>query len=55
MRQRPTPTIDQVKEKALPILQRHGATRAGIFGSLVRGELRPRSDIDILVELAHAV
>jgi predicted nucleotidyltransferase len=46
-----TPTIEEVKEKAVPILQRHGAIRAGVFGSMVRGEMRKRSDIDILVEL----
>ena len=44
-------SVDQVKEKILPILQRHGARRAGIFGSLARGELRANSDIDVLVEL----
>jgi len=53
MREKPTPTIDELKEKVVPILQRHGATRAGVFGSLVRGEMRRRSDIDILVELGR--
>jgi predicted nucleotidyltransferase len=32
---------------------RTGATRAGIFGSLVRGRLRRGSDIDIPVELGR--
>ena len=49
------PTIDEVREKALPVLLRHGATKAGVFGSLVRGELHPRSDIDILVELREGL
>ena len=53
MREKPTPTIDELKEKVVPILQRHGATRAGVFGSLVRGEMRRRSYIDILVELGR--
>jgi predicted nucleotidyltransferase len=44
-------TVDQVKKVAIPILAQHGAKRAGLFGSLVRGELRPDSDIDIVVEL----
>jgi hypothetical protein len=35
----------------LPVLRRYGATRAGLFGSLARGDLSERSDIDILVEL----
>jgi predicted nucleotidyltransferase len=34
-----------------PILKRSGATRAGLFGSLITGNLRRDSDIDILVEL----
>lgn len=51
MKKKPTPTIDEIKQKTLPILARYGATRAGIFGSVVRGEMRRNSDIDILVEL----
>ena len=45
------PTIEEIKEKILPILQRHGATRAGLFGSVARGEQRGDSDVDVLVEL----
>jgi len=44
-------TIEHIKQAILPILTQHGATRAGLFGSVVRGKLRPRSDIDILVDL----
>ncbi len=44
-----------MKEKAQPILRRYGATRAGVFGSLVRGDMRPRSDVDILVEIPKAI
>lgn len=51
----PTSTIDDIREKAIPILQRYGATRAGVFGSLIRGEMRPRRDIDILVEIPEAI
>ena len=43
-------TVDHIKATIIPILQQHGATRAGIFGSLVRGEGRPDSDVDLLVE-----
>jgi predicted nucleotidyltransferase len=43
--------IDEIRRKILPILQRHGVKRAGIFGSVVRGEARGDSDIDILVEV----
>src|SRR5688572_30205585 len=47
----PIPSIEEIKEKVVPILKRHGATRAGIFGSYARGEMREDSDVDILVEL----
>lgn len=44
-------TIDEIKIKALPVLRRSGVTRAGLFGSAVRGEMNAKSDIDILVEI----
>ncbi|MFQ5910849.1 MAG: nucleotidyltransferase family protein [Thermoplasmata archaeon] len=43
--------IEEVKEKILPILQRHGVKKVGLFGSFVRDEMREDSDIDILVEI----
>lgn len=43
--------IEEVKRKILPILQRYGVKRVGLFGSCVRGEMREDSDIDILVEI----
>jgi uncharacterized protein len=36
----------------LPRLQALGVARIGLFGSFVRGQERPRSDIDLLVEFA---
>lgn len=44
-------TINEVKNKVLPILKEAGATRSALFGSIVRGEARKDSDIDMLVEL----
>jgi len=38
-------------ERALPILRRYGARRAGVFGSYARGQAGPESDLDLLVEL----
>ncbi len=43
--------IEEIKRKILPILQRYGVKRIGLFGSCVRGEMREDSDIDILVEI----
>lgn len=44
-------TINEIREKIVGILKKHGVKRAGIFGSYVRGEARKDSDIDILVEV----
>lgn len=46
-----TVAVTVIRERVLPVLRRHGITRAGVFGSVVRGEATPESDVDILVEL----
>ncbi len=46
-------TIEEVKEKAVPILKQHGVTRAAVFGSVARGEASETSDTDILVEIPY--
>jgi len=43
--------IDEIKRKILSILKRYNVKRAGIFGSVVRGEENKESDINILVEI----
>ncbi len=48
-------SIEGVKRKVVPILERHGARRAGIFGSLAHGKVGRRSDVDILVDLGRAI
>ena len=44
-------SIDEIKGKIIPILKKHGVTKAGIFGSIVRGQATESSDIDVLVEI----
>lgn len=39
------------REEILRIAQSHGAHNVRVFGSLVRGEAGPGSDLDILVKL----
>lgn len=43
--------IKQRLERAKPLIQqKYHVTQLGIFGSYVRGEQTPKSDIDVLVE-----
>lgn len=43
------PTLEEISEKARPVFEKYGVTRARIFGSFARGDARPDSDIDILI------
>ena len=43
-------TIQNIKRKIVPILKRRDVSKAAIFGSAARGELKKRSDIDILIQ-----
>ena len=35
----------------IPVLREHGVTKAGVYGSRVRGDNREDSDLDVVVEL----
>jgi predicted nucleotidyltransferase len=48
---RKTRTIEEIKEKVLPILRRHDVLQAAVFGSVARGEATEKSDLDLLVSL----
>jgi predicted nucleotidyltransferase len=39
--------------KVSSFLKKHGAIKVSVFGSYVRGEEKPESDIDVLVEFAE--
>ena len=43
--------LGEKREDILRIAARHGATNVRIFGSVVRGEAGPGSDIDFLVDV----
>jgi len=42
--------IEEIRNKIAPILKQHGISKAAVFGSVARGEARPDSDVDLLVE-----
>jgi uncharacterized protein len=43
--------LKNIKNKALPILKEAGVIHSSIFGSVVQGETKEHSDIDMLIEL----
>jgi predicted nucleotidyltransferase len=44
--------LKQILQMQKPYLaEKYGVTEIGIFGSYVRGEQRPDSDLDLLIEL----
>lgn len=45
--------IEANREQLLLLAQRRGITGLRVFGSMVRGEARDDSDVDLLVTLAH--
>ena len=38
--------------KIVSLIKKHGAKKIAVFGSYARGEEKPKSDIDILVEFS---
>lgn len=46
-------TIDEIKQKAVPILKDAGVYHSSLFGSYVRDEQTEESDIDILVDFPY--
>jgi hypothetical protein len=43
-------TVAEIKRKILPILKRQGVTKAALFGSAARGEMKKNSDVDVLIK-----
>ncbi|MEK9182144.1 MAG: nucleotidyltransferase family protein [Patescibacteria group bacterium] len=39
----------EIQNKILPVLKEYGIKHAAVFGSVSRGEDKPKSDIDIIV------
>ena len=46
-----TELLEAKKDEILRIAARHGARNVRVFGSVARGEARPDSDVDFLVDM----
>lgn len=51
-RSRRNPAVKKLAAAAPALRSRYGIERIGIFGSFARGEQKPGSDVDVLVEFA---
>jgi len=45
-----SPAIDDIRVRVADLMRRRGVVRAGVFGSVARGEATDSSDVDFLVE-----
>ena len=43
-------TIEEIKEKAIPIAKKYGVKKLSLFGSYARGEANPKSDLDFIYD-----
>lgn len=43
-------SINEIKERVVPIAQKYGVTKVVLFGSYARGEATEKSDIDLAIE-----
>ncbi len=52
---RSTMSFEEIRKKITPILKARGAEYAAIFGSAARGDLKPDSDVDVLVRFQNDI
>ena len=43
-------TMEEIKQKSVPLAKKYGIKRLGLFGSYARGEARDDSDLDFLID-----
>ena len=42
-------SLNEIRNKAIPIAEKYGIQRLGLFGSYARGEQNEQSDLDFLI------
>jgi predicted nucleotidyltransferase len=45
--------VRKIQEKIVPLLKQHGIKKAAVFGSVARGDARPDSDVDVVIEISR--
>lgn len=43
-------TIEEIREKTVPVAMAYGISKMSLFGSYARGEARDDSDVDLYIE-----
>lgn len=51
----PIPTLAELRAAVLRVTREHGVRNVRVFGSFARGEQRPTSDVDLLVDLPEGM
>ncbi len=52
---KPRYTIEEIKEKAIPIAKKYGVKTLWLFGSYARGEADAESDVDFIIDRGRIV
>ena len=43
-------TLEEIKHRSVPVAQKYGVKRLGLFGSYARGEATQESDVDLRID-----
>ncbi|MEW6619985.1 MAG: nucleotidyltransferase family protein [bacterium] len=47
------PQVENIQRNIIRVLRKHRVKKAALFGSYVKGDEKPESDIDIIVEFSE--
>ena len=46
-------TMEEIRQKSVPLAKHYGVKRLGLFGSYARGEAKDDSDLDFLISMGE--
>ena len=50
MNRKPKYTVEEIRQKIVPVVKKYGVERAYLFGSYARNEAKAKSDIDLRID-----